>query len=113
MDIEEDSATECDKTMPPGNVSVAANFLSGPTIFKFQALGIDQNGIIWTDFIFSVKSLASSSRFFGGLDLFGFSRISGQWFLRFWILDGVLLVWIRLLAGSGIFADVFQGRSGS
>jgi hypothetical protein len=72
------------KTKPPRS-SVAAIFLSGPTIF--QALkGID--GIIWTDFTFFPGLSLASSRFFRDLDsklFFGF----GWRFITpvFWIPD--------------------------
>jgi hypothetical protein len=83
--------------------SAAAIFLSGPTIFKFQALGIDQIGIIRTDFMlgfpwqFQTFLRIVWIRFFrmSALDVFlrmvwvGFFRMSGSVvFLRI-VLDQV------------------------
>jgi len=91
--------------------SAAANFLSGPTIFKFQASGIDQDGIIWTDFISSGLSLASS-RFFA--DWIWFSLQDWIWFsLQDWI-------WFSRIGGSGssgfgskrVFSGLDLGSSG-
>jgi len=60
-------------------------------IFKFQAWGIDQNGIIWTDFTFSGLPLA----------LPGFSD-DGSWFGSRNLDLGLALTngWIKVLQGT-------------